>query len=374
MDRIGSLSLSRRGLLRGIAAAAAAQMLPLPAEATPAPGSIGAVAAAHGIVAGCAVNGAGLRKDAEFRRLLVEQAAIVVPENAMKWRTLRPTPATFDYTAADRLMDFAARNGMLVRGHNLCWHLALPDWFAGTVTPENAAEILTDHIRNVAGHYAGRIQSWDVVNEAVNPSDGRPDGLRDSPWLRLLGPGYIDLAFRTTRAADPHALLVYNDYGIEAEEEKAARKRDAVLRLARSMRNRGVPIDAVGVQSHLWVDEKFGGGLRHFIRSAHKLGLQVYVTEMTVSDQHVEGSFAARDKAVAQVYGRYLDLVLSEGVRMVLTWGITDRYAYMSVVHPRADGTGARDLPFDQDLEPAKAFYAMIGAFERVKAAAPVRV
>jgi endo-1,4-beta-xylanase len=248
MDAIAFVS--RRRFLSGMAAVTASQILPVAACATPAPDSIGRVASAHGILAGCAVNGPGLREDAEFRRLLIDQAEIVVPENAMKWRELRPTPTTFDFTAADRLMDFAQQNEILVRGHNLCWHLALPSWFASTVTPENATHFLTDHIRHVAGRYAGRIHSWDVVNEAVNPADRRPDGLRDFPWLQLLGPGYIDLAFHTTRDTDPRALLVYNDYGIEAEDDRAAQKRDAVLRLVRSMQKRGTPIDAVGVQSH----------------------------------------------------------------------------------------------------------------------------
>jgi len=119
--------LSRRGFLCGMAAAARAQVLPVAAHAAQAPDSIGGAAAAHGILAGCAVNGPALRTDAEFRRPLAAQAAIVVPGNAMKWRELRLTPTTFDYTDADRLMDFAERNGMFVRGHNLCWHLSLPD-------------------------------------------------------------------------------------------------------------------------------------------------------------------------------------------------------------------------------------------------------
>jgi len=369
-------NLSRRlflgrmaGVMTGVAVS---HLLPSTARAAPLPESIAGTAAKHGILAGCAVNGPGLRNDADFRRLVAEQAAIVVPENEMKWKALRPSPAAFDFTAADRLMDFAGQNGMLVRGHNLCWHNALPDWFAATVTRENAAQFLTEHIRIVAGRYAGRIHSWDAVNEAIDGDSGHPRGLRESPWLRFLGPGYIDMAFRAARAADPHALLVYNDYGIEYDNDKAAQKRIDVFSLVKSMKKHGAPIDAVGVQSHLRTDAVYGDGLRHFIRNVRKLGLEVFVTEMTVDDSHIGGDPARRDGIVAELYGSYLDLVLGEGVRTVLTWGITDRYSHMSIAHPRPDHSLARGLPFDEDLKPVAAFSAMLGAFDRVPATVPL--
>ncbi len=363
-------SFSRRQFVlkaaNGAIGLAAAQLLPRTVWAAPEPNSVAGAAAAHGILAGCAVNGPGLATDADFRRLVAAQAAIVVAEREMKWRDLRPTPETFDYTAADRLMSFAQQNGMLVRGHNLCWHEALPVWFEATVTRDNAAQFLTDHIHNVTTHFAGRIHSWDVVNEAINVGDGRRDGLRNSPWLRFLGPGYIDMAFRAARAGDAHALLTYNDYGIEADDAKAARKRDAVLHLIKTMKKRGTPIDAVGIQSHLRVPETYGSGLRRFIRDAHKLGLQAFVTELDVDDSHVPGSFAERDRAVAEVYSSYLDLVLSEGVRVIVTWGITDRYSWLTNQHPRPDGKPARGLPFDDNLQPVDAFNAMLGSFRRL--------
>jgi endo-1,4-beta-xylanase len=362
-------SLTRRDFLRdgasSAAAIAAAHGLPGVARAASAPDSIAAVAKAHGILAGCAVNAAGLANDAEFGKLVAAQSAIVVPENAMKWNELRPTPTTYDYSAADHLVDFARQHGIVVRGHNLCWHEALPRWFAETVNKDNAAQFLTDHIRNVAGHFAGQLQSWDVVNEAIDLKDGREDGLRGSPWFWLLGPGYIDIAFRTARAADPHARLVYNDYGIEEDDAKQARKRDAVFQLARGMQKRGTPIDAVGVQSHLAANAVCGNGLRHFIRDLHKLGLEVYVTEMDVNDSMIEGSDQLRDHAVAETYGKYLDLVLSEGVRLVLTWGLTDRYTWLTNQHSRTDHRVARGLPFDENLQPVEAFHAMVGSFGR---------
>jgi endo-1,4-beta-xylanase len=142
---------------------------------------------------------------------------------------------------------------------------------------------------------------------------------------------------------------------------------------AQVLQRRGTPIDAVGVQSHLWIGENYGGGLRHFIRSLHKLDLQVMVAEMDVNDSRVQGDVAARDRDVGEVYGRCLDLVLSEVVRTVLTWGLTDRCSYMSIAHRRPDGKLARGLPFDRNFQPVEAFHAMLRSFGLVHAARPAR-
>ena len=214
-------------------------------------GSLKAHGAARGLLAGMAVNVSMLDRDAAYTRTLVEQAGIVVAENTMKWGPLRPAPDRFDFAEADRFVQFAAAHGIKVRGHNLCWHQQLPAWFAATVTPGNAEGYLENHIAAVAGRYRGRIRAWDVVNEAIEPGDGQPDGMRASPWFQLLGPRYVEAAFRAARAADPGALLTYNDYSIEADTPGDTTKRTAVLRLLRRLRERNVPLDAVGIQSHL---------------------------------------------------------------------------------------------------------------------------
>ena len=151
--------------------------------------------------------------------------------------------------------------------------------------PANASDLLRTHIEKVAGRYAGRMQSWDVVNEAVLVSDGRVDGLRESPWLKLIGEDYIEQAFRATREADPRALLVYNDYGIEGEDDDSRRKRAAVMLLLRRLRTRNVPLDAVGIQAHISAEGRYGSGLRDFIAQSRALGLQVMITEMDVNDR-----------------------------------------------------------------------------------------
>jgi endo-1,4-beta-xylanase len=139
--------------------------------------SLKAHAEAKRLFYGCAVNVGLLGRDGAYERLVQQQAGIVVAENAMKWAPMRPSPTEFRWDAADKLVAFAEANGMKVRGHNLCWHRQLPRWFEGYATKENAVELLRSHIERVMTRYRGRMQSWDVVNEAVQPTDGRLDGL-----------------------------------------------------------------------------------------------------------------------------------------------------------------------------------------------------
>ncbi|MFP5228386.1 MAG: endo-1,4-beta-xylanase [Acidobacteriota bacterium] len=322
-------------------------------------------AAAHGLLVGCAVRPDLLDGEPAYAHTVADQASILVPENAMKWAALRPNPTQYDFRKADDVVLFALSHEQKVRGHNLCWHEAIPSWFAGTVTRDNAAEFLTQHIRTVAGRYAGRLHSWDVVNEAIDPKEGRADGLRKSPWLELIGPSYIELAFRTAREADRTALLTYNDYGIELDTPEQIDKRGQVMMLVRRLQARGVPIDAVGIQSHLTAGDKAGPGLIRFIRELGRMNLQVFVTEMDVNDRRLAEPVAERDAAVAKTYRDYLVPVLSEpNVTALLTWGITDRYTWLnSRAHAaRTDGKPERSLPFDYDYNPTPAFLAERGA------------
>ena len=328
--------------------------------------SLKAHAAARGVAYGAAVVPFLLDKDEAYTRLVEEQAGILVAENSMKFGPMRPAIDQFNFAGGDKLVSFAEANGMLVRGHNLCWHRQIPKWFDTQANKDNAREILTTHIKTVAGRYAGKIQAWDVVNEAVLPSDGRPDGLRNGPWLKLMGPEFIDVAFRTAREADPHALLTYNDYGIEAEDEASAKKRAAVLELLHGMKTRGVPLDAVGVQSHIEVGKEYGAGLTSFLAEARGMGLQIFVTEMDVNDRELPADDKTRDEAVAKLYREYLELILREpAVKAVLTWGLTDRNTWLNGEDSRKDHLPERCLPFDARLEPVEAFFAMRTAFDR---------
>jgi endo-1,4-beta-xylanase len=262
---------------------------------------------------------------------------------------------------------------MKVRGHNFVWHQALPGWFAGTVSKDNAEKFLVDHIHNVGGRYKGKMHSWDVVNEAIWIPDGRADGLRSSsPWFQMLGPSYIDLAFRTAREADPTALLTYNDYGIEYDGDDEGKKRTAVLALLRRMKADKVPLDALGIQSHLHAISKdgFGRGVRELIEGAKALGLQVFITELDVNDDAVAAAdVAERDKIVASVYHSYLTAALDgPKVKAVLSWGASDKNTWLNhgtkfrKQHPERL---QRPLPFAPDYAPSPTFFAVRDSFDK---------
>ncbi len=332
------------------------------------PGSLRSHATARGLLNGCAVNVRALETVPGYAALVAEQSSLVVAENEMKWARLRPTIDTYEFEQADALVAFAEKHRIKVRGHNLCWHRQLPGWFEAEANAGNARRLLTEHIERVTGRYAGRMHSWDVMNEAVRVEDGRPDGLRDSPWLRLVGEEYLEVAFHAARQADPTALLAYNEYGIEGEDAKDEAKRVAVLELLRRLKARNVPVDAVGVQSHLsaGAGHIYGAGLVRFLTEVKELGLQVFVTEMDVNDRALAGDVGLRDKEVAGVYGRYLAMMLRDtNVTAVLTWGITDKLTWLNGEDARADHLPERCLPFDEAMRPVEAFFAMRDCYDR---------
>ena len=384
-------TLTRRQMLRYALSAGAAAALPpwakagqLASEARigyTGADSLRAHALAHGLLYGAAVDptlldvagvSAGNTTSA-YTQLVLSQANILVAENAMKWSAMRPTAAAFNFADSDRLLRFAALAGQRVRGHNLCWHEALPSWFQAAVNKDNARNLLVEHIQTVAGRYRGQIQSWDVVNEAVDTKSGRADGLRVSPWLGLVGPDYIELAFQTAAAADPDAKLIYNDYGIELDTPEDSEKRGQVLLLLRRLRARNIPIHGVGIQSHLQANgPQPGSGLIAFMREVHKMDMEVYITEMDVNTHSLEGGPEAQDFAVAQVYRSYLEPVLAEPyVPMVLTWGITSLHTWLNESGDpwakRADGARQRPLPFDDDMRPTPAFAALRNAIDAAR-------
>jgi endo-1,4-beta-xylanase len=287
----------------------------------------------------------------------------------MKWDALRPSMGVFEFADADYFVNYGETNDLKIRGHCLVWHNALPDWFNDSVYKGNAKQIMTEHISTVVGRYAGRMHSWDVVNEAINPYDKRPDGLRESPWLDMVGDDYIEIAFRAAREADPAALLTYNEYGIEQDNYESDNKRAQVLLLLRRLKARNVPIDALGIQSHLPAESLTGQtpgyiGVAHFILQVRELGLQVFITEMDVSDAALDGSQRDRNRAVANTYNDYLHVVLADkAVTAVLTWGISGRHTWLTQDKPRLTGV-SQPLPFDTAYNALPAFYAMRDAYD----------
>jgi endo-1,4-beta-xylanase len=333
--------------------------------------SLRAHARKRGLISGSAVHVDKLQTDAQYARLLSEQCDILVPHVELKWVALRPARERFNFDAGDALVAFGERNHIKVRGHTLCWHESVPEWIKQPENAKDARSLFVGHIQAVCRHFAGRMHSWDVVNEAILPKDGRPDGLRKSFWFEQVGPDYIDLAFRTARAADPHALLTYNDYGVEYDSEEDATRRKLILDLLRGMKERGVPIDAVGIQSHIKAAQPYaiGKGLADYMESIRQMGLQIYLTELDVNEDDIKSDdVAVRDAEIAKTYRQFLDVALANpAVKLVLTWDISDRFTWLNngpTHHRKQPNRPQRALPFDSDYRPKEAFFAMRDAYD----------
>lgn len=334
-------------------------------------------AAAKGLIYGAAspydIQYDILSSDVKFATHFAQECAILVADGELKWENVHPSPGRFNFAPSDWLAKFARTHGMLFRGVPLVWHEALPSWFAGTVNSQNAKQILLEHIATVVKHYAGKIHSWDVVNEAILLSDGRSDGLRNSPWLQFLGPNYIEMAFRAAAEADSQALLVYNDNGLKYNTRDQEARRVAVLKLLEGLKSRGTPIHALGLQAHLRGEEsRFNARkLKAFLHDVADLDLKIMITEMDVTDQKLPKDVNIRDHIVAAIYEDFLSIVLDEpAVIAVLTWGLSDRYTWLSKYYPRKDSAVVRSLPLDAQLRRKLAWNAMVRAFDK----APMRI
>jgi endo-1,4-beta-xylanase len=340
--------------------------LPPEAEAVRGRHSLQAHARKHGLLAGAAVVVHALQNDPALQRLITEQYGILVPERELKWRALRPSQDQFDFTQSDALFSFAEAHHLQVRGHTLVWHNSVPDWLKNNSGQMDVRQLLIDHIHTVVGRYRGRVHSWDVVNEAILPDDAQQDGLRRSFWFERAGADYIELAFRAAREADPHVRLTYNDYDIEYDNPEQSARRASILALLHHLQQRNVPIDAVGIQSHIHAGSpsSIGKGLAGFIESARQMGLEVYLTEMDVNeDDLLFDDVAQRDHAIASTYRDFLHAALDNpAVKAMLTWGVSDRRTWLNdgpTHHRKQPNRPQRSLPFDRDYRPKEAFFAI---------------
>jgi endo-1,4-beta-xylanase len=308
-----------------------------------------------------------------YQQLFLEQCDIATPELHMKWSSLSTQAGVYDFDTADKFVAFCAAHRIKVRGHTLVWHEAVPAWVPPQLTPDTGTAVMTSHIRKVAGHFAGQVYSWDVVNEVLDPGSRRPDGLRDSLWLQNCGVDYIAQAFRATAAADPQALLVWNETYLEVSNGFGQAKRTAMLALLDSMLARGVPIQAIGLESHLRGDQPASLGdasYEAFLAELARRGLKIFITELDVQDTSLPADPAARDRAVAYIYGRFLGATLRQpAVKGIITWGLADRFTWIAGYRPRKDGLPVRPLPFDADCQPKAAYYAIAETLQ----AAPLR-
>ncbi len=344
--------------------------------------------------------------------LVKEQFNQISPENDLKWALIHPREGAdgYNFGPADAFVNFGVSNHMYIVGHTLVWHGQTPFWvFQGTNLPpgvtnapspapaaatnaaganapgggrfgrgfgrggfsgprasrEELLQRMRDHIHTVVGRYKGKIQAWDVVNEAI--ADGGTNILRNSLWLEIIGPDFIAKAFEYAHEADPDAILRYNDYGLENPA-----KRRKLITLIKSLQEQHVPVVAIGSQTHVSVSSPSFEAEDQALTELETLGLPIHITELDVNGaqggQRTTGADVANNAATTQgglvddanrrLADAYAALFRAfakhdKSVKVVTFWGVNDGVSW------RAQG---RPLLFDRNDQPKPAFDAVIRA------------
>jgi len=351
-----SSNAARGGGTAGAARNTAAVARPAPATRTtatgapssgggsPQAGPLRALAARRGIVMGASVMTASNLTDTTYASVLGSEYSAMTPENDMKWSATEPGPGVYNFVSPDLDVSFAQAHGMAVRGQNLSWWADNPSWLTNVpYTRDQLISILHDHISTVVGHFRGKVAQWDVVNE----------GLNGGFWMDKIGPEYMDMAFTWAHEADPSAKLFYNETGAEGLGGKS----DQVYALVRGMKQRGVPIDGVGLESHFDLNPPPLSDIAANMRRLNALGLQAAITELDVRVQ-VPASAPDLDRQRVVYNGLLATCVAAANCKTFVTWGFTDKDSWVPSAYP---GYGAA-LPFDQNYAPKPAYFGLRAA------------
>lgn len=355
--------------------------------------SLRQLAAAKGIMYGGyhQRSDSDFNQDQRFQRIFLEDCGLIV--GGFFGVTVGPfTENNYNFSQIEPFINFAEENNLVFRAHPMIWSEFNSPWLvdkfkSSSTTSSEIDRIFTNHITTLGTKYAGRVASWDVVNEVIKVEDGRDDNLKDTSisgvrgeiyptWLEFLGADYITRAFQIAAAADPNAVLLYNEnnltysdrFGTSYEEQRRA----AVLELLARLKSQGAPIHALGIQSHLQAhrNREFDGNkFRKFLSDVASMGLKIVISELDVSDNQLPRNIQIRDRIVAESYYQYLSVVLDEpAVTTVINWGITDRYTWLSSFTPRADGAEVRPLLRDQQYNQKPAWKAVARALREAPA------
>jgi endo-1,4-beta-xylanase len=338
-------------------------------------------------VVGAAMNQAQITgRDARGDTLIEAQFNAISPENVMKWERIHPQPGKYDFDLPDKYVAFGIKHHMFIAAHTLIWHNQVPAWVfhddnGNLLSRDALLARMKDYITTVVGRYKGKINSWDVVNEVLN-DDGT---LRQTLWLKIIGPDYIEKAFECAHEADPKAQLIYNDYSLENEP-----KRSAAIALVKKLRSEGIPISGVGIQGHDHLDwpsaELEDAALSAFAAA----GIKVSITEFDIdvlpnaSGQHtadinlkIQQNAALNpyvnglpDSVEQQLATRYADLFRvflkhHDDVERVTLWGVTDAQSWLN--DWPVQGRTNYPLLWDRSFEPKPAYDAVMKVAEEAR-------
>lgn len=304
-------------------------------------------AAAKGKFIGTALATGPLGSETSYRTIAGTEFNQITAENAMKWESTEPNQGQFTFSGADQIVNFATQNSQQVHGHTLVWHQQTPGWVQ-SLGASAMRSAMQNHITQVVGHYADNpaVVSWDVVNEVFDENGG----WRSSFWYNTLGQSFVADAFRAARAADPDARLCINDYNVEGINAKST----AMYNLVSSLRQQGVPVDCVGLQSHLAIQYGFPSDMQQNMERFAALGVQVRVTELDVRMQIPRDS--SKDTTQATYYRNVVNACLAvTACAGVTIWGFTDKHSWVPDTFPN-EGFA---LPYDANYQQKPAYTAV---------------
>ncbi|WBB73450.1 endo-1,4-beta-xylanase [Micromonospora sp. WMMD1128] len=312
----GSLALAGAGLL-----------VPGPAQAA---STLGAAAAQSGRYFGTAIAASRLN-DSTYSTIAAREFNMITAENEMKPDATEPNQNQFNFNSGDQIYNWATQRGLKVRGHTLAWHAQQPGWMQN-MQGSTLRNAMINHINGVMGHYKGKLAAWDVVNEAFNE-----DGSRRNSNLQGTGNDWIEVAFRTARAADPNVKLCYNDYNIE---NWSYGKTQGVYRMIQDFKSRGVPIDCVGLQTHFTGGSSLPSNFQTTLSSFAALGVDVALTEVDVTNSSTS-QYAGLTQACINV-PRCIGITV---------WGVRDSDSWRSNESPLLfDGGGNKKAAYNSVL------------------------
>ncbi|MBC7510456.1 MAG: endo-1,4-beta-xylanase [Ferruginibacter sp.] len=318
---------------------------------------------------GVAVSPQSIKNKDEVQ-LILQNFESITPENAMKMGPIHPKENEYNWKDADAIVDFAVQHHLKIRGHNLCWHEQTPNWFfkdstGKLVTKAVLLQRLKEHISMVVNRYKGKIYAWDVVNEAID--DNPNNFFRNSLFYQVCGEDFIAKAFEYAHAADPDAILFYNDYNTERKE-----KTDRIYTLLKTLKEKSVPVNAIGLQGHWSIFEPVQNQLEYTIQKFASLGLTIQVTEMDVSVYKWEKEPRIKSATDIDILTPELEQQQTEKYKMLFSvfrkykqyitgvtfWNISDRSTWLDTYPVR----GRKNYPllFDTRLEPKKAFWEVV--------------
>ena len=319
-----------------------------------------------GILIGAAVRPKRLSEPA-YATTLAREFNLLQPEFSMQWEFLQSSTDAINFADADLIVGFAVEHRMKVRGHALVWHQALPSWLTnGKYGSDELAKLLEKHIKDVVGHYRGKVFAWDVVNEGfdeVNLGKLRSTIWYDKPGIGLAGKGtaYIEQCFRWAHEADPQALLFYNEAGAQVINAKS----NAIYAMVQDFKRRGVPIAGVGFQMHIGDLHPDVAAISENIARFTALGVQVHITEMDVAIP-VDTSGHAKPEDLQRQAEIYRDIAAAclshSGCTALQTWGFTDKYSWIGSHTKHTKGAA---LPFDEKYQPKPAYDALREALKK---------